>query len=116
MSNRPDPIRFARYSYYLAFASALIVLMVFVISLPFFRSDLTSALVNVVWVALITGGIGTFFAYAARADFKRTPGPAEAVRHARVGWRVNLGALLVVLVWAAFYVVISLIASGQGVP
>ena len=116
MSNRPDPIRFARYSYYLAFVSALIVLMVFIFSLPFLRSDLTTALVNIVWVALITGGIGTFLAYAARADFKRTPGPAEAVRHARVGWRVNLGALLVVLVWAAFYVVISLIASGQGVP
>ena len=114
MTNRPDPIRFAKYSYYMAFASALILLVAFIFSLPFLRSDLSSALINIVWLALITGGIGTFLAYAARADFKRAPGPAEAVRHARVGWRVNLGALFVVLVTAAFVIAIRIIAAGQG--
>ena len=116
MSNRPDPIRFAKYSYYMAFVSAVILLLAFILSMPFFRSELTEALINIVWLALISGGIGTFLAFAARSDFKRSPGSAEAVRHARVGWRVNIGALFVVLVTAAFVVAIRVIASSQGTP
>ncbi len=112
MSNRPDPVLFARYSYYLAFASAAILLIAFIISVAshVVQSDLPGILIHVVWLALITGGVGTFLAYAARSDFKRNPGPAEAVIQARIGWRVNLGALAVLAVSAFFIIIIRLLA------
>jgi len=113
MSNRPDPVLFAKYSYYLAVASAVILFFGFLFQLPFIPREIGGVLINVSWLALLTGGVGAFMAYAARADFRRNPGPEEAVRQARVGWRVNLGALAVMAVTAAFIVILSLLAAPQ---
>ncbi len=111
MSNRPDPVVFARYSYILAFVSAGIIFVTLLLYVPVLPEDLRRVLVNIVWLALITGGVGTFMAYAARSDFRRNPGPLSAINQARIGFRVNLGALSVTLVWAVMVIIIRILAA-----
>jgi len=109
MSSRPSPETFARYSYFLALASSIILFITFIVML--IPRPLSEALVNIVWLALVTSGAGTFLAYAARADFRRNPGAPDAVRQARIGWRVNLGALAVVTITALFNIILKLLTS-----
>jgi archaellum biogenesis protein FlaJ (TadC family) len=94
--NRPDPVTFAEGSYILAFASAFIMMLAFILGLRAF--DSVAMLRQIVWLALFTSGVGVFLSYAARQDFKRYSGPADAIRKARVGWRVNLAVLIFMLV------------------
>jgi hypothetical protein len=101
MSNSSRPGQFATYSYYLAFASSGIVLIAFIASM--FKSPIF----NIVWLALITGGVGAFFALAARSDFKRQAATEEDERHLRVGLRVNLATLVFMVIIVIFVVVIS---------
>ena len=103
--NRPDPVTFAEGSYILAFASAFIILLTFILGFRAF--DSVALLRQIVWLALLTSGVGVFLSYAARQDFKRYSGPDDAVRKARVGWRVNLAVLV-------FMVIIALIAIVRG--
>jgi archaellum biogenesis protein FlaJ (TadC family) len=103
--NRPDPVTFAEGSYILAFASAFIMMLAFVLGLRAF--DSVAMLRQIVWLALFTSGVGVFLSYAARQDFKRYSGPADAIRKARVGWRVNLAVLI-------FMLVIALVAIVKG--
>jgi hypothetical protein len=94
--NRPDPVTFAEGSYILAFASAFIITLTFILGLRVF--DSVAVLRQIVWLALVTSGVGVFLSFAARQDFKKYSGPADAVRKARVGWRVNLAVLIFMLV------------------
>ena len=94
--NRPDPVTFAEGSYILAFASAFIIMLAFILSLHAF--DSMAVLRHIVWLALITSAVGVFLGFAARQDFKRYSGPEDAIRKARVGWRVNLAVLVFMLV------------------
>jgi archaellum biogenesis protein FlaJ (TadC family) len=106
--NRPDPVTFAEGSYILAFASALIIMLAFILGLHAF--DSMAMLRQIVWLALITSGVGVFLSFAARQDFKRYSGPEDAVRKARVGWRVNLAVLVFMLI-----VTVIAIIRGLGV-
>jgi hypothetical protein len=107
MSNSSRPGQFATYSYYLAFASSGIVLIAFLASAVLRNSGFY----NVVWLALITGGVGTFFALAARSDFKHQAATEEDERHVRVGLRVNLATLVFMLIIVIFVIVVSAIFS-----
>ena len=109
MGNRPDPVMFARYSYYLAFVSASIMLATFLIS--FVRLPIASVLVNIVWLVLVTGIVGAFMGFAANRDFKRKPGSAQAMREAGIGFRVNLGATIVTVLFAIFAIIIRILST-----
>jgi hypothetical protein len=93
---RPDPADFALYSYTLAFVSSGILTLTFILGL------LRSPLVQIMWLALLTSAVGTFLGSAARSDFKhRSRSVTEDVEHkANVGFRVNLGFLIVLLILA----------------
>jgi hypothetical protein len=91
MANRPDPVQFARISYYLAIATATIL------GLTVLLGMLRIGMTWIVWIALITSAVGAFLAWAARSDFKVTPGPTQAVKMARSAWRVNFYALLLLI-------------------
>lgn len=103
--NRPDPVTFAEGSYILAFASAFIIMLALILGLHAF--DSLAMLRQIVWLALVTSAVGVFLSYAARQDFKRYSGPEDAIRKARVGWRVNLAVLI-------FMLIITLVAIIQG--
>jgi hypothetical protein len=105
MSNSSRPGQFATYSYYLAYASSGIVLIALVASM------LNSPLFHVVWLALVTGGVGTFFAMAARSDFRRQGASPEDEQHARLGFRINLATSIFMIVLVIFTVVASLILN-----
>jgi hypothetical protein len=91
---RPDPADFALYSYTLAFASSGIVTLAIILSM------LKSPLVQILWLALLTSAVGTFLGSAARSDFKQRSASEEAKHQANVGFRVNLGVLIVMLIMA----------------
>jgi uncharacterized Tic20 family protein len=95
MSNRPNPYTFAEFSYTLAFASAIILLVSVVLGFRLF--DAIGFLRNIVWLALFTSAVGTFLAWAARSDFKRHPAPADIDRKARAAFRINLITLILML-------------------
>lgn len=107
MANRPDPRTFAEWSYYLAIASAAILLMAFLLGLT--RVAALQPLVNIVWLALITSATGTFLAAAARSDFKRNPPDEVDQQRARTGLRVNLLALILMFVLMLILVLIRLL-------
>ncbi len=102
---RPDSATFAQYSYYLAIASSGIITLTFVFGLLQLR-----LLANIMWLALITAGIGLFLASAARSDFKRREQqvPEDLKRKSRVGFRINLGVLAVMMIAVVFQIVLAL--------
>ena len=102
MSNQSRPGQFATYSYYLAFVSSGIMLIAFVAQLLNLR-----VIFNIVWLSLITGAVGTFFAMAARSDFKRVGATEEDEARARVGLRINLAATIFMLIVVVFAIVAS---------
>jgi hypothetical protein len=55
-----------------------------------------------------------FVGYAARADFKAQSAPAELVNKARLGFRVNLGALIVTFLMAVLAIVFAFLAKTGG--
>jgi hypothetical protein len=96
MSNRPNPYTFAEFSYMLAFASAIILLVAFVLGFRIF--DAIGFLRNIVWLSLVTSAVGLFLAWAARSDFRRHPAPPDIDRKARVAFRINLVTLVLMLI------------------
>lgn len=109
MNNRPDPETFARYSYYLAYASSAIILL----SLIFWiiPGPVGTVLSNMVWLALVTGIAGTFMALAARSDFKRVPASEEAAHAAKFGLRLNLLTTVVVILFAVIAIAAQIMSS-----
>lgn len=106
MRNRPDPEVFARYSYLLAFASGGIIIVSAVFWL--IPGPVAAALVNVIWLALITGVAGTFMGFAANSDFKRSPGSEQAVNEAKVGLRINLLTSIVMILFVLLGIAIRI--------
>jgi len=109
LKNRPDPETFARYSYNLAYVSSGIILLAIIVSL--IPLPIAATLANVIWLALISGVAGTFMGFAANSDFKRYPGSEEGIHAARVGFRLNLFATIVVTGIALIGVLAQVIAS-----
>ena len=109
MRNRPDPEVFAHYSYLLAFTSAGIILLSFVFWL--IPGQIAGVLVNVIWLALISGIAGTFMGFAANSDFKRSPGSTQAIHEARVGLRINLITSIVMILFVLIGVAVRVFLS-----
>lgn len=113
MPNRPNPAQFAQYSYILAIVSAGILALAF--ALGFIPSPVTKSIASViVWLVLLTGGIGAFMGYAANADFRAQSASADLVSKARIGFRTNLGALIVTLLLALLSLGIALLTKMAG--
>ena len=110
MANRPDPGAFATYSYYLAFASAAILLLAFLIGLV--PSDALKPMAHIIWLALLTSAIGAFLAFAARSDFRHQSGAPEDERRARTGLRVNLAVLVFMVLLLIFIFMMRLLSGG----
>lgn len=108
--NRPDPRTFAQYSYYLAIASGGLIVLAFVFSfIPPIRF-----LTQLIWLTLITSGIGAFLAYAARSDFaKMKQPPEESITQARIGWRNNLLTFGVVALLAMTVVIMNVLFAAR---
>ncbi len=93
---RPDPVLFAKASYYLGFATSGLLLLTLV--LMFTRATTAAGLV--LWLTLLTSAVGTFTAWAARRDFQTSP-PSDAIRGmANLGWRINRLALILIVIMA----------------
>ncbi len=108
--NRPDPRTFALYSYYLAIASGGLIVLAFIFS--FIES--VRFLTQMIWLTLITSGIGAFLAYAARSDFARMKQPPEeSINHARIGWRNNLLTFGVVTLLALVVVILNVLFAAR---
>ena len=106
MANRPDPRDLAYYSYILAFASAGLLLMTFLVGL--IPVDALGILSNLVWLVLPMSGIGLALALMARPSFKlEDPGKAWTSK-LRVGLRINALALI-------FMVLLAILAIGLSV-
>lgn len=113
MPNRPDPAQFARLSYTFAAISAGILGLAFVLGL--IPTDITkTASSMIIWLVLLTGSIGAFMGYAANADFKAQSAPDDLIRKARVGFRINLGALIVTLLMAVLAIALTFLARMGG--
>lgn len=107
MTNRPDTRTLAAYSYYLALASAGVMMLSLLLGL--IPGRVIGILQNVIWLVVITSALGTFCGFAARSDLKLDGGSEEDRRNARVGLRVNLAALIVMLLMVVFVVVLNLL-------
>jgi hypothetical protein len=117
MSNRPDPAQFAHYSYILAIVSAGIMGLSFVLALlsNLIQTDPLQSSVNdfasvILWLVLLTGSIGAFMGYAARVDFRGQSVPDKLANKARVGFRVNLAALIVTLLMAILALALAILS------
>src|SRR5512139_2268776 len=111
MPNRPDPAQFARYSYILSLVSTGILTLAVLIA--FIPVDAIKPLFHIVWLTIVTGAVGAFMGYAARADFKAHPPEHPELEHqARSGFRTNVFALAVTLLLAVFRIAIGLIFFG----
>ncbi len=109
MANRSNSDLFAEMSYYLAIASTLIMVLTFAIGMT--RVEALSPLRNLIWLVLITSGVGLFMGLAARSDFKRAPPAAELVRFQKIGVRVNAAALVFMLMLSAIVIAMALSPS-----
>lgn len=113
MSNRPDPVQFARYSYILAIVSAGILGLTLVLSM--IPNTVTKDIAGIiVWVVLLTGSIGAFMGYTANTDFKAQSVPDDISGKARIGFRVNLAALITTLLLAILSIGIALLVKMGG--
>ncbi len=102
---RPSPARLADISYYLALVSAGILLLYSAIGLAGLH---VRTLTPFIWVVLITSAAGAFLAYAARSDLTSADPDNRAVRRARTGWRLNLAAFAVMVVFALLFALTAL--------
>lgn len=121
MSNRPNPAQFAQYSYILAITSAGILALAFLLSVlsglletGSLKSAMTTFAGTIVWLVLLTGSIGAFMGYAANVDFKSQSVSADLLTKARIGFRINLGALIVTLLLAILSLVFAFLARMGG--
>jgi hypothetical protein len=95
---------FYQYTYYLAFATSAILIVAFILGLKWF--DGIAILRNVVWLALITSALGTFFGLAARSEWKRREPSPEERNLVKIGLRTNIAAL-------AFMILAVILAVGS---
>lgn len=103
---RPSPVLFANLSYYLALVSVGILLLYSVLGLTGLR---VQALTPFIWVVLITSAVGAFLAFAARSALPHTDATNRVMRRARTGWRVNLSAFVLMLLFALLFVMTALV-------
>jgi hypothetical protein len=109
MPGRPDPIQFAQWSYLAANISAGILVITFLIGLA--PVEAVKPLGQIIWLIIPTGAVGAFLGYAAGADFKKHPGPPEAVKQAQWGFRLNSAIFSLGVLLAVFLVVLNLMAG-----
>lgn len=110
MTNQPNPGAMARAAYILAIVSVIVLLLAFVLGLPFFKPF--NALSRIVWLALPASAAGAFLAYAARQDLPHTD-ISEADRNKlHLAWRVNLAMLVLMLILSILGILLALLAGG----
>jgi hypothetical protein len=107
--NSPD---LAAYSYYLAVASVTIMILAMI--LTFIPLRFLAPLVHIIWLTLITSAAGTFLAVTARNEFKRRPPTEDEARHARIGLRVNVAALIFMLLLMLAVVLVNMLGFVRG--
>jgi hypothetical protein len=106
-SNKLDSTMLADISYYLAFASAILLVPGFIKAL--------GPVQGIFWLATVTSAIGTVLGIIARGELNRAERPSsEAVRRARIGFLFNLIIFIVMLVFVILIVV--LLVNGMVVP
>lgn len=107
MTEGPDPKLFATISYYLGFASALILVVTYLLGL--LTPGRQSPVGQIVWLALITSAVGVVLAWMARVEFQRmgTATPDDE-RHYKLGLRVNVMVLAFMTLLVIFVAIISL--------
>jgi hypothetical protein len=106
--NRPDPILFAKGSYYLGFATSGLLLVTIVLMLV----RATGVAGVLVWLTVLTSAVGTFMAWAARKDFQTAPPPPDVQGMVNLGWRINrLALILIVLMIVIGLIVVAVIQA-----
>ncbi len=106
-SNKLDSAMLADISYYLAFASALLLVPSFL--------RVFGPLQQIFWLATVTSAIGSVLGIIARGELNRAERPpSEAVRRAKIGFLFNLIIFVVMLVFVV--VIVGLLVSGVIVP
>jgi hypothetical protein len=103
MEKQSNTETFAQWSYYLGYASSGIMLLSFILGMA------SPLIANILWLALITSAIGTFMAWVARSELKTAPASDNVMQMAKVGWRVNLMALIVMLLLVIMNVILRLL-------
>jgi hypothetical protein len=112
MSNRPDPRDLAQYSYILAFASAGLLLLSFLMGL--LPGESLDVLGNLVWLVLPISGIGVALALMARTEFKRQDPGKEWMGKMRTGLRINALALVFMVLLALMVIGLSIMQAVGG--
>ena len=93
---RPDPATFAQYSSILAYVS----FGLFILSMILTRASnpaVADLSFTFIWLVLPSSAAGAFMGWAARSDFKKKPGSDEDMQKAATGFRVNLLALILMI-------------------
>lgn len=99
-----NAVRFIEIGYILAIVSSSIIFL----SLLFGLLGL-NFLANIVWLALITAGVGLFLSILGRNEFNSRGGvPEDLAVKSRVGFRINLGILAIMLFIVIFYIIFAL--------
>jgi hypothetical protein len=94
-----DSAMLADISYYLAFASALLLI-------PFFIKAL-GVIQQIFWLSTITSAIGTVLGIIARGELNKAERPpSEAVQRAKTGFLFNLIIFIVMLLFVILAVVL----------
>lgn len=98
-SNKIDSTMLADISYYLAFASAALLI-------PFFFKAL-GVIQQLFWLSTITSAIGTVMGIIARGELNRAERPpADAVQRAKTGFLFNLVIFVVMLLFVVLVVML----------
>ena len=106
-SNKLNSTMLADISYYLAFASALLLVPAFIRAL--------GPVQQIFWLATVTSAIGTVLGIIARGELNRAERPpSEAVRRAKIGFLFNLIIFIVMLVFVV--VIVGLLVGGVITP
>lgn len=109
--NRPDAAQFAKWSYYLSFATSGIMLLGLL--LGFARTPLA----GVIWLSFVTSAVGAFMAWAAKNEFKTKPPSDDVMMMAKRGWRVNIVGFGIMIAFLVVLLIFQLIfARGALVP
>lgn len=99
-----NPTRFVELGYLLAIVSSGAIFASLVFGLIGWN-----LLANIVWLALISSGVGLFLTIAGRNDFERGGGVPEGLKiKSRVGFRINIGVLAIMIFILVFYILFAL--------
>ncbi len=101
---KSNAVRFIETGYILAIVSSSIIFL----SLLFGLLGL-DFLASIVWLALITAGVGFVLSLLGRNEYTSRGGvPADLAVKSRVGFRINLGILAIMLFIVIFYIIFAL--------